>query len=133
MVVILLLVPSSSSLITSTTPTFTQSVSSGQQVKYHLVNSTQQQQSPPRPPLPTNYCYGARPFKQHQQQHNHHHNHQSESITTSPDANKSNRPNNYSREFVNHVTRINISNDFSQAQASANGEPEAVVKEGKLI
>lgn len=42
-----------------------------------------------------------------------------------PDANR-----NYSREFVNHVTRINISNDFPQAEGGS-GEPEAVVKEGE--
>jgi hypothetical protein len=109
MVVILLLVPSSSSA-SLTTPTYTTSVSSTP-AKYQLTNSS-------TPLRPTHYHYGPRPFTTYT--------HQSK-FATSPDANR-----NYSREYVNHVTRINISNDHSQIE-SGNGEPEAVVKEGELI
>lgn len=108
MVVILLLVPSSST-VSLTTPTYTTSISSTP-TKYHLTSSSS---APPRPPLPANYHYGSRPFT-----------HQSK-FTTSPDAHR-----NYSREYVNHVTRINISNDYSQIEGGS-GEPEAVVKEGE--
>lgn len=113
MVVILLLVPNVSS---SSTVTQTASVPSFQ-TKYHLASSSA---IPSRPPLPNNYrhCYyGPSPFA-HQ------------SFSSIPDANKSQQ--NYSREFVNHVTRINISNDdFSQIDGGAVGAPEAVVKEGE--
>jgi pyruvate/2-oxoacid:ferredoxin oxidoreductase alpha subunit len=110
MVVILLLVPnvSSSSNVTQTTsvPSF--------QTKYHLTNSSA---NPPRPPLPNNN------YRHHYDSFTH------QSFPSTPDANKS--PQNYSREFVNHVTRINISNDFSQIDGNAIGAPEAVVKEGE--
>lgn len=108
MVVILLLVPSSSSA-SLTTPTYTTSVSSTP-TKYHLTSSY----APPRTPLPTNYHYGSRPYTAHQSK-----------FSTPPDAKR-----NYSREYVNHVTRINISNDYPQIDGGS-GEPEAVVKEGK--
>jgi hypothetical protein len=114
MVVILLLVPSSSS-VSITTPTYTTSVSSTP-AKYQLTTSTSTSFRPPPPP--TNYHYGPRPFVSST--------HQSK-FATSPDANR-----NYSREYVNHVTRINISNDHSQIEGG-NGEPEAVVKEGEFI
>jgi hypothetical protein len=135
MVVILLLVPSSSSS-SLTTSTFTNSISIAQP-KYHVVNSggssgAHAHDLPPRTPQPSNYyrCYGSRPLTHHQSY-----------VTTIPttstpplptSANRSiNNNHNYSREYVNHVTRINISNDFSQIEAP-NGEPEAVVKEGEL-
>lgn len=108
MVVILLLVPSSSSA-SLTTPTYTTSVSSTP-TKYHLTSSY----APPRPPLPTNYHYGSRPYTAHQSK-----------FSTPPDAKR-----NYSREYVNHVTRINISNDYPQIDGGSV-EPDAVVKEGK--
>lgn len=111
MVVILLLVPSSSS-VSLTTPTYTTSVSSTP-VKYQLTASNS---CPLRSPLPTHYHYGARPFVSSS--------HQSK-FASSPDTKQ-----NYCREYVNHVTRINISNDYSQIEG--NGEPEAVVKEGEL-
>jgi hypothetical protein len=110
MVVILLLVPSSSSA-SLTTPTYTTSVSSSP-AKYQLTASSSS------PHWSTNYHYGPRPFVPST--------HQSK-LLTPPDANR-----NYSREFVNHVTRINISNDYSQVE-SGSGEAEAVVKEGELI
>lgn len=39
---------------------------------------------------------------------------------------------NYTRESVNHITRINISNDYSQVETN-DGEGDAVTHEGKLI
>lgn len=112
MVVILLLVPSSSSA-SLTTSTYTTSVSTTP-AKYQLTASNS---TPLRHSLQTHYHYGTRPFVSST--------HQSK-FATSPDANR-----NYSREYVNHVTRINISNDYSQIEGG-NGQPEAVVKEGKL-
>jgi hypothetical protein len=111
MVVILLLVPSSTSASLTTT-TYTTSVSSTP-AKCLITSTTNSSALPHR--LPTNYQYGPRPYP---------FTHQSK-FTTSPDANR-----NYSREYVNHVTRINISNDYPQIDG-ASGEPEAVVKEGK--
>lgn len=105
MVVILLLVPSSTSA-SLTTPTYTTSISSTP-ARYQLTTSF----APPKSSVSTHYHYGPKPFT-----------HQSK-FTPTPDAIQ-----NYSREYVNHVTRINISNDYSQI---GNGEPEAVVKEGK--
>lgn len=110
MVVILLLVPSSSS-VSLTTPTYTTSISTTPQ-KFQLTTSTA---SPLRSSIPTNYHYEPRQFA-----------HQS-IFSKLPDANR-----NYTREFVNHVTRINISNDYSQI-AGSSGKPEAIVKEGKSL
>lgn len=107
MVVILLLVPSSSSA-SLTTPTYTTSVSSSPS-KCLVTTSS----APLRPPLPANYQQNAHRTYSHQSKF-------------PSDANR-----NYSREYVNHVTRINISNDYSQIEA-ADGEAEAVVKEGEL-
>ncbi|KAG5684323.1 hypothetical protein PVAND_013558 [Polypedilum vanderplanki] len=135
MVVILLLVPSSSSSSLTTT-TFTNSISVSQP-KYHVLNSSNVSNSvhahdlPPRTPQSSNYyrCYGSRPLTTH---------HQSFITTipatssTSTSANRNINNHNYSREYVNHVTRINISNDFSQIEAS-NGDPEAIVKEEEII
>lgn len=129
MVVILLLVPSSSSASLTTT-TFTNSISIAHP-KYHVAsggngsNSALAHDLPPRTPQPSNYyrCYGSRPRAHHQSY-----------VTTIPSTSSppsnANR-NNYSREYVNHITRINISNDFSQIETTS-GEPEAVVKEGEL-
>jgi hypothetical protein len=113
MVVILLLVPSSTSsssltTITTTTTACTSSVSVAQP-KYHIASSSQ------RP----YYCYGSRPPLAHQSR-----------LNVTP-ANAKNR--NYSREYVNHITRINISNDYPQITASHNDEPEATVKEGEFL
>lgn len=131
MVVILLFVPSSSSLTTSTTSTYTTAFPSAH-TKYCIVNSnscTEQQQPPPRPPLPAHYRYGF-------------HSKQYPTTTSSsylPDANNNNINNetnrNHTKEFVNHITRINISNDYSQidGNASNDGLPEAVTKEGKKL
>lgn len=105
MVVILLLVPSSSSA-SLTTSTYTTTSVSSTPARYHLTTST-----PLRSAAATYHYGGPRPFT-----------HQSK---LTPDANR-----NYSREYVNHVTRINISNDYSQVEGS-NGEPEPVVKEGE--
>lgn len=129
MVVILLFVPSSSSLTTSTTSTYTTAYPSAH-TKYRIVNSNKctEQQPPPRPPLPAHYHYG---FNSKQ--------FPTTTTTTSssylPDANNNiNQTNrNHTKEFVNHITRINISNDYSQIDGNANsdGLPEAVTKEGK--
>jgi hypothetical protein len=108
MVVILLLVPSStSSTSLTTTTTYTNSISISQP-KYQIASSSS----------PSNYrCYGShQPLA-----------HQSSSLCV---AAESATRKNFNREFVNHVTRINISNDYSQVEASS-GEPEAVVKEGE--
>lgn len=107
MVVILLFVPSTSSA-SHTTTTYTTTVSSAP-AKYNLASSS----SPHPPPTPNSYHYGSRPFTTHQSQ------------STILDARR-----NYIREYVNHITRINISND-SQIENSS-GQPEGVVKEGEL-
>lgn len=107
MVVILLLVPSSSTA-SLTTPTYTTSISSTS-AKYQLTSSF----APPKSSVSAHYHYGSIPFT-HQPK-----------FTSTPDANQ-----NYSREYVNHVTYINISNDYSQI-GNSSGEPDAVVKEGK--
>jgi hypothetical protein len=109
MVVILLLVPSSSST-SLTTPTYTTSISSTP-TKYQLTSSS----SPSKLQLPKSHHYGSNNFT-----------HQSK-FATPPNANQ-----NYSREYVNHVTRIKISNDYPQTEGSS-GEPEAVVKEGEFL
>lgn len=110
MVVILLLVPSStSSTPLTTTTTYTNSISISQP-KYHISSST----SPPN-----YYSYGSHPPLTHQ------------SSSLCAVAESATRKN-FSREYVNHVTRINISNDYSQIEASNDG-PEAVVKEGELF
>lgn len=130
MVVILLFVPSSSSLTTSTTSTYTTAYPSAH-TKYRIVNSnscTEQQSPPTRPPLPAHYHYGF-------------HSKQFPTTSTSsylPDANNNNNNKtnrNYTKEFVNHITRINISNDYSQIDGNVNsdGLPEAVTKEGKKL
>lgn len=100
LMVVILLLVPSSSSVSITTPTYTTSVSSSP-ARCHLTTSS-------TPPRATTY----------------HNAHQSK-FPTHSDANR-----NYSREYVNHVTRINISNDFPQAEGG-NGEPEAVVKEGE--
>ncbi len=108
MVVILLLVPSStSSTSLTTTTTYTNSISVSQP-KYQISSA----KSPPN-----YYCYGS-----HQPLI-----HQSSSLCVA--AGNAARQN-FNREYVNHVTRIKISNDYSQVEAS-DGEPEAVVKEGE--
>lgn len=109
MVVILLLVPSSSSSSTplTTTTTYTNSISISQTPKYHVSSQA---------PSPSKYyCYGSQPLTHHQ------------STSLSAIQNAANSKN-FNREYVNHVTRINI---CSQIEASSNGEPEAVVKEGE--
>ena len=125
MVVILLFVPSSSSLTTSTTSTYTTAFPSAH-TKYRIVNSNSctEQQPPPRPPLPAHYHYGF-----HSKQFP-----TTTSSSYSPDANNNIKTNrNHTKEFINHITRINISNDYSQIDGNANsdGLPEAVTKEGK--
>lgn len=127
MVVILLLVPSSSSA-SLTTPTFTTTVSTTPKNHYHTSSYSYPSSIPSplhssRPPLPKSYdrftpSSSARPRV---------------TLTTPqtphlPNGNASNR--NYTREFVNHVTRINISNDFSQTKVG-DGQLDAVVKEGE--
>lgn len=106
MVVILLLVPSSTSSSTlTTTTTYTNSVS---------ISQTTPKYSSSQAPSPSKYyCYGSQPLTHHQ----------STSLSAAPNKN-------FNREYVNHVTRINI---CSQIEASSNGErePEAVVKEGE--
>lgn len=112
MVVILLLVPSSTSSSTlTTTTTYTNSISISQTPKYHVSNNSSQAPSPST----KYYCYGSQPLTHHQ----------STSLSTAQNAAHSK---NFNREYVNHVTRINI---CSQIEASSNGEPEAVVKEGE--
>lgn len=107
MVVILLLVPSSSSSSTplTTTTTYTNSISISQTPKYHVSSPSKY------------YCYGSQPLTHHQ------------STSLSAVQNAANSKN-FNREYVNHVTRINI---CSQIEASSNGEPEAVVKEGEQL
>lgn len=127
MVVILLFVPSSSSLTISTTSTYTTAYPSAH-TKYRIVNSNScTEQQPPPPPLPAHYHYGF-------------HSKQYPTTSTSsylPDANNNNNKTNrnHTKEFVNHITRINISNDYSQIDGNANsdGLPEAVTKEGKKL
>lgn len=111
MVVILLLVPSSTS---STSPLTTTTVSISQP-KYHVTNpiSTTTQASRPS----KYYCYGSQPLTHHQ----------STSLSNAAQNNAPKSKNNFNREYVNHVTRINIC-----SQIEANGEePEAIVKEGE--
>lgn len=115
MVVILLLVPSStSSTSLTTTTTYTNSISISQQPKYHVTNSSPKQY----------YCYGSQPtpLLTHQSSSS-----LSIAVSTAQNAAAANNKN-FNREYVNHVTRINI---CSQIEASS-GEPEAIVKEGKL-
>lgn len=121
MVVILLLVPSSSSSSLTTT-TYTNSVSISQP-KYHVTNSSSDHNS--RTPLHSSnyYCYGSQPRTHHQSYIN-------ARPSTSSNANRNNY--NYNREYVNHITRINISNDFDPQIKASNGEPEAIVKEGEF-
>jgi hypothetical protein len=112
MVVILLLVPSSSSA-SLTTPTFTTSVSTAP-AKCFITNSQNHSSEylPPRPPLPKNYHHANRTF-----------------LSSNSNSNQ-NSDRNYSREYVNHITRINISNDFPQAESN-NDQQDAIVKEGE--
>lgn len=115
MVVILLLVPSSSSA-SLTAPTFTATVSTTPKNHYHNTYSY------PSTPLPKNHDHftpSRVTFTTQPQQSN--------GNAAAPDRNR-----NYTREFVNHVTRINISNDFSQTKVG-DGQLDAVVKEGKLM
>lgn len=113
MVVILLLVPSSSSA-SLTTPTFTTSISTAP-AKCFLTNSQSRQHNdylPPRPPLPKNYHA---------------------SFLSSPSSKSNQNSNkNYTREYVNHITRINISNDFPQAESNKD-QQDAIVKEGEIL
>lgn len=120
MVVILLLVPSSSSSSLTTT-TYTNSVSISQP-KYHFTNSSSEHN---RTPLHSSkyYCYGSQPLTHHQSYIN-------TRPSTSSNANRNNY--NYNREYVNHITRINISNDFDPQIEASNSEPEAIVKEGEF-
>lgn len=120
MVVILLLVPSSSSSSLTTT-TYTNSVSISQP-KYHVTNSSSEHN---RTPLHSSkyYCYGSQPLTHHQSYIN-------TRPSTSSNANRNNY--NYNREYVNHITRINISNDFDPQIEASNSEPEAIVKEGEF-
>lgn len=45
-----------------------------------------------------------------------------------PDANYNKRN---TKDYINHITRINISSDHSQIDENRNGEPEAITKEGR--
>jgi hypothetical protein len=114
MVVILLLVPSStSSTSLTTTTTYTNSISISQQPKHHVTNSSSKQY----------YCYGSQPPPQLTHQ-------SSTSLSVAVAVqNAAANSRNFNREYVNHVTRINI---CSQIEASS-GEPEAIVKEGECI
>lgn len=56
---------------------------------------------------------------------------QPKTITTNlpPDANYNKRN---TKDYTNHITRINISSDYPQ-NTIVNGEPEAITKEGEFI
>lgn len=118
MVVILLLVPSSSSA-SLTTPTFTTTVSTTPKNHYHNSYSYPSLKPTPLPKNHDHFTPSRVTFTTQPQQSN--------GNAAAPDRNR-----NYTREFVNHVTRINISNDFSQTKVG-DGQLNAVVKEGELM